>query len=248
MDSEEQKLFGMNRLLQHIKSKAKRIPKLNDDRYYHFTITVEELVNDPNIPVRYKNTVTSPPQLVFLSNLYINANKRNQSVLQNYHILTDSIAPSYNRCHWLSKKDLIVSREMKLYIKLNTLEMTRILKYCPNPTVCLDPEKFVIEHDPYKFMETINSLRKVNDIYNYVFNFLQYYPRHIIRENAIYRQKKTKEMELVNSKCFTKEDGDGESGKVLSSNDMEVNYNLPGETLSSDMKVTPGSSEEMNRV
>ena len=197
MYHEEFKLYKLNATLSNIhneiKNKNTQIPNNNDDNNisqtplkdvkYHFRIVLQELIHNPRIHVE-KNIQRAniPPQQLFLSNLF-----SNKKIKYDYHYLGDLICPCVNKNLWFQKSNLITNRILKFNIKLDDLEMTDILKHCPHPKICLDPNRYIIKKNPQLFVETINNLRKDNDIFNYVFNFWQYISMYDINNDAVYK-------------------------------------------------------------
>ena len=207
MDREELKLFRMNAFLNKLQNAKKTGGKKKDNHddneaIHYIRIELEEMVPNPSITRAYIQNQNYPPQYVFLRYLLENHKERKKMKSQSSFPLSDLVTPCMNRGLWLFKKNLIVHREMKIFIRLNRLQMTEILKYSPVPEVCLNPEKYIVKTDPIDFVRKINELRKINEIYNYIFNFWQHIPGYMLNRNAVYRLKSGQDVELVPSICF----------------------------------------------
>lgn len=194
---------NLNKIYNELKNKAR--PNLNDissvdSKRYHIRVELRELIHNPRLNVEYKNESNTPPQQTFLSNLFRDRHDRNDITTT----LGELISPCINKRLWFHKNNLITYRILKINVKLDSLEMTDILKNCPHPKTCLDPKRYVIKNNPELFVKTINDLRKEDDVFNYVFNFWRYIPIYIVNNDAVY--KLNCDIHQIDDECI--DDGD----------------------------------------
>lgn len=206
--NEEFKLLKLNTVLNKIQNEMKKNksnPIIQDiaQKKYSIQVVLKELVHNPRMELENTLQVDDPPQKLFLINLLSNK-KSNKN--EDLFYLGDLICPCLNKRLWLNNDNLIAHRILKIIIQLDSLEMTDILKHCPCPKICLDPNMYIIKNDPQRFINTINALRKENDIFNYVFNFWQYIPMYALNNDAIY--KLDGDLHKINEACIQDDDKD----------------------------------------
>ena len=216
--NEEFKLLKLNTVLNKFQNEMKK-NKLSDPiaqnitssliqkKKYHIRVVLKELVHNPRIKLENMPLhANEPPQKLFLMNLLSNnrKSKKNDNSLFSHG---DLICPCLNKRLWLHKDNLIAYRILKINIQLDSLEMTDILKHCPNPKICLDPNEYIIKNNPQQFIKIINDLRRENDIFNYVFNFWQHIPMYALNNDAIY--KLDEDLHQIDEACIQDDNNNG---------------------------------------
>ena len=80
------------------------------------------------------------------------------------------VTANLNKGQWYLEADLIKDSSLTVYALMNTIEMTKMLRECPDPSISLDPARHNIT-DPYQFEEIINSIETEN---LKIFDFIPY--------------------------------------------------------------------------
>ena len=80
------------------------------------------------------------------------------------------VTANLNKRLWYLEKDLIKDSSLTVFALMNTIEMTKMLRECPYPSISFDPTKYNIT-DPYQFEAIINSMKKEN---LKIFDFIPY--------------------------------------------------------------------------
>ena len=109
------------------------------------------------------------------------------------------VTPNLNKNVWYLEKNLVNNRLIKVFCKMNLINMRNILKTCPIPEICFCPMEYQID-DPESFVRTINKIQNKK-----VFDFIPYVRQFSIRNKTINKESVYYlhgNIKLVNNNCF----------------------------------------------
>lgn len=182
------------------------IEKYNKNtEYFYLRVYLLEMIPKLHGAIIYNNKICPnvSPQEIFLGCLReekIYMKYRDIILYQNNRInLSKMITPNINKNIWYLESDLIQNRLLKVFCKMNLINMKNMLKNCPIPNICFYPAKYKID-DPKEFVRLINETTEKK-----VFDFIPYvrkrsFKNNIINNNAVYYIYDN--IELVDNKCF----------------------------------------------
>lgn len=176
-----------------------------NNEYFYIEIYLLEKIPKFNNALIYHNTMFPhlSPQEIYLGCLkgekfFIKCKELIE--FQNKNIdMQKMVTPNLNKSLWYLESDLVQHRLIKVFCKMNLINMKNMLKSCPIPNICFYPSKYKL-NDPKKFVEIINNIKDKK-----ILNFIPYIREYSIR-NKIINDKSIYQLfdniKLVDQKCL----------------------------------------------
>ena len=202
MDQTQELNYLLHLVSNKIREKNDNLVTMSDkynkeNEYTYLNIPLIEMlpIEESIKPFSYQNKMFANfcPQYILIKCLIGNVDHNN--IMTNYRDLIlyqtnnidlfNMVTPNLDKSIWYLEKELKTRRFLKLYCKMNLINMTDMLKYCPIPNICLSSCQFNIS-DPQEFVDIINNLdsnqKKCLDFIPYLRKLSQ----KTVIENAVY--------------------------------------------------------------
>ena len=174
--------------------------------YFYFEVYLLEMVPKPHGAIIYDNKMfpNISPQEIYLGCLkgedkYL---KYKDIILyQNASIdFLKMVTPNLNKNIWYLETDLVHNCLIKVFCKMNLINMKHMLKNCPLPDICFYPSFYKI-NDPESFVKNINNNIKNKEVLDFVPYVRKYsLVNNTIKNEAVYYLYD--KIKLVDAKCF----------------------------------------------
>ena len=209
----------LNALLDQIYNERKKNKSVNTDNenvvemlekhnkyseYFYFEVFLLEKISRPNSIVLRNMLPNVSPQEIYLGclkgeNIYIQY--RDFLLHQNKNInLLKMVTPNLNKSIWFLESDLIENRLLKVFCKMNLIDMKRMLKNCAIPDICFCPSKYKV-NDPESFVKIVNEIK-----HKKILDFIPYVREYSIKNKTINNTSiyyLYDNIKLINAKCIT---------------------------------------------
>lgn len=175
-----------------------------NSEYFYFEVFLLEKIPRPNGIVLRNMLPNVSPQEIYLGclkgeNIYIQY--RDFLLHQNKNInLLKMVTPNLNKSIWYLESDLIENRLLKVFCKMNLINMKRMLKNCSIPDICFCPSTYKV-NDPESFVKIVNEIKhkKILDFIPYVREYS--IKNKIINDTSVYYLYGN--IKLIDAKCIT---------------------------------------------
>ena len=175
-----------------------------NSEYFYFEVYLLEKILRPNGMALHNMLPNVSPQEIYLGclkgeNIYLQY--KDFLLYQNKYIdLLKMVTPNLNKSIWYLETDLIENRLLKVFCKMNLINMKRMLKNCSIPEVCFCPSTYKV-NDPESFVKIVNDIK-----HKKVLDFIPYIREYSIRNKTINNTSVYylyDNIRLINAKCMT---------------------------------------------
>ena len=172
--------------------------------YFHFEILLLEKIPKNKTTTIYNILPNFSPQEIYLGCLKgekIYLQYRDFILHQNKNVdLLKMVTPNLSKHVWYLETDLIKNRLLKVFCKMNLINMKHMLKTCPIPEICFCPATYKV-NDPENFVKTINNVRYNKKVFDFIPYIREYSIRNqIINNFSVYYLYN--DIKLVDKKCL----------------------------------------------